>query len=752
MDKRYNPQKTENKIYKFWEKNNFFKPEIKKGKKVFSIIMPPPNANASLHIGHAVFVTLEDIMTRYHRMKGDSTLWVPGADHAGFETQVVFEKHLEKEGKTRFQFPPNILYKKMLTFTQKNKKIMEKQLKSLGASCDWSREKFTLDPEIIKIVYKTFEKLFKDGLVYKGKRIINWCPHHQTSLSDLEVIYQKQTTKLVYIKYPLEKEKGFIVVATTRPETMLGDSAVAVNPEDKRYKHLLKKKVKIKLPLTNRIIPLVADEAVDPKFGTGAVKVTPAHDPIDFDIAQRHNLDIIEVINKEGKIRTNDKYNNLTVFQARTEIVKDLREMELIEKEEDYSHLLPVCYKCKKPIEHLISDQWFIKIKPLAEKAIKAVEKGKIKFVSKHYEKIFFNWMKNIRDWNISRQIVWGIKIPVWYCQEKKNKKCRLKNGVIVSSEKEPTKCPYCGSKKLKQETDTFDTWFSSGQWPFAVLLSQKKKIKDKNKIKNPRIKNIFGFSSQDFEKFYPTSVMETGWDILFFWVARMIMLGLYTTGKPPFKYVYLHGLVRDKDRQKMSKSKGNVINPLMVVDKYGADALRMALVFGSSNQKDIVMSEEKIISQQRFITKLWNASRFVLTNLGKDFEPKKINQKNLLLTKEDKWILVEMKKTIKKVSENIEKFNFHIAAEEIYHFFWHKFCDKTIEDTKKRIYNQETKKEEKETAKWVLYNVLLNSLKLLHPFIPFVTEEIYQQLPGKKKKGLIIEDWPKILQKNNKV
>jgi len=714
----------EKKIYKLWEKNGFFKPKFRNQKKEkFCIIMPPPNANASLHIGHAVFVSLEDIMIRYHRMKGEASLWVPGADHAGFETQVVFEKYLEKQGKTRFQFSRKDLYKKIFDFTQKNRKLMENQLRVLGASCDWSRKKFTLDPDVIKEVYKTFAKLYKDKLIYRGKRVINWCSYHQTSLSDLEISYQKQKTKLIYIKYPICGSKKFITVATTRPETMLGDTAVAVNPNDRRYQSLLKKEIKLCLPLTKRTIPLVADEAIDPEFGTGAVKVTPAHDPADFEISQRHNLSAVQVIGKDGKMTNSAgiKYAGLSPLEARQRVVENLKKLNLLEKEEDYIHSLPVCYKCKNPIEYLISDQWFIKIKPLAEEAVRAVKKKKVKFVSKQSEKIFFNWMKNIRDWNISRQIVWGIKIPVWYCQGKNNKKCRNRQGIIVS-EKKPNKCPYCGSKHLKEETDTFDTWFSSGQWPFIAL----------------------GYpNSKDYKNFYPTSVMETGWDILFFWVARMIMLGIYRTGKEPFKYVYLHGLVRDKDRQKMSKSKGNVINPLSVVEQYGADALRMALVFGSSNQRDIIMSEEKVIAQQRFMTKIWNASYFVFQNLGKNFNPKKTNPEKLALTKKDKWIIKEMKKTIKKATKSIDDFNFHIAAEEIYHFFWHKFCDKTIEDVKTRLRSEFNSEENKKAGKWVLYTVLLTSLKLLHPFIPFITEEIYQKLPGRPKKALIIETWP---------
>ena len=712
----------EKKIYEMWEKGGYFKPDLKK-KGRFCIIMPPPNANASLHIGHAVFVTIEDIMTRYHRMKGKAALWVPGADHAGFETQVVFEKELEKQGKNRFQFAPDILYQMMWDFSQKNKVVMENQLRRLGASCDWTREKFTLDKDVIKTVYQTFGKLFNDGLVYRGKRVINWCVHHQTSLSDLEVVYQERKTKLTYIKYPIKNSNNFITVATTRPETMLGDTAVAVNPKDKRYKELVGKTAI--LPLLKREIPIINSDLVDQKFGTGAVKVTPAHDATDFEISQESNLPLIQVIGKDGKIteKAGKEYAGLGIGEARQKVLDNLRALGLIEKEEDYLHQAPICYKCKKYIEPLVSDQWFIKIKPLAEKAMEAVKKGKVKFVSKRFEKIFFNWMKNIRDWNISRQIVWGIKIPVWYCQEQKNENCKGKKGIIVS-EKEIKNCPWCLSEKIKAEKDTFDTWFSSGQWPFIAL----------------------GYpDAKDYKLFYPTSVMETGWDILFFWVARMIMLGIYCTGKPPFNYVYLHGLVRDKDRQKMSKSKGNVINPLGVVANYGADALRMALVFGSSSQNDIVISEDKIITQARFVTKIWNASRFILQNLDKNFDPQKIKKGGLKMTTKDKWILKETKKISQEVSRDIEKFDFHRAAEKVYHFFWHKFCDKYIEDAKNRLYSKKALKKEKETCQFVLYSVLIDSLKLLHPFMPFVTEAVYQKLPKKPKKALISEDWPKL-------
>jgi len=718
MDKAYNHNKVEKRIYSFWEKNNFFKPESKKGKETWCCIMPPPNANNPLHLGHAVFVTIEDILTRFNRMQGKSTLWVPGFDHAGFETQVVFEKNIGGI----FTKDRETLYKEIFNYTQKNRKIARSQIKTLGASADWSREKFTLDKDVVKIFYNTFKKLYKDNLLYKGKRIINWCPNHQTSLSDLEADYQNYKGKIWYIRYPIKDSLKYIVVATTRPETMLGDTAIAVNPKDKRYKDLIGKTAI--LPIVQREIPIIKDKRVDINFGSGAVKITPAHDPLDFEIGNTHNLKAINVVSKKAKIylkkeyfseKLRKKFNGLNLQEAREKILKELRKNNLLEKEEDYNYKISVCYKCKTPIEPIISTQWFIKITPLAKKAIEAVQKNQIKFYPSYYKKIFLHWMKNIKDWNISRQIVWGIRIPVWYCKEKKNKKCKEKEGIIIS-EKKIKKCPYCQSKKIVPEKDVFDTWFSSGQWPFAVLGFPRKK---------------------DYKKFYPTSVMETGWDILFFWVARMIMLGIYITGKVPFYDVVLHGLVRDKDRKKMSKSRGNVIDPLGVVSEYSADALRMALIFGTSTGRDIIISEEKIKGQRNFANKIWNASRFVLMNLEKNFNPQKIKPK---YTKNDKWILKELQQVKKKVEKAIKSYNFHQAAELIYHFFWHSFCDKTIEDCKKRIKNGNDK--DKQTAKLVLWKVLYESLKILHPFMPFITEEIYQKLPSKPKKALIIEEW----------
>ena len=688
----YNAKEVEDKIYQLWEKSGFFNPDKlpSRHKKPFTIIMPPPNANGSLHIGHALFVTLEDIMIRYQRMKGKKALWLPGADHAGFETQVVYDKKLEKEGRNRFQIPADQLYKEILEFTLLNKKVMEHQLKKLGASCDWSREKFTLDENIIKVVYDTFEKLKKDGLVYKGKRIVNWCTKHQTSLSDVEIKYEERTDPLYFIKYgPLE-------LATVRLETKFGDTAVAVNPKDKRYKDYIGKEIEIDTISGKTKIKVVADEAVDPDFGTGVVKVTPAHDQVDFDIWQRHINEIpgpIQVINKYGKLNElTGVYNGMKAKEAREKIAEEMTQKGLLDPaktQHAYKHNVALCYKCGSIIEPMILDnQWFIKMteKPksgglsLRDSAVKAIKSKKITFTPKKVEKVFLHWMKNLRDWNISRQITWGIPIPG------------------------------------DESGQVFDTWFSSGQWPFATLKTTAK---------------------GDFEKFYPTDVMETGWDILFFWIARMVMLGIYATGKIPFKHVYLHGLVRDKERQKMSKSKGNVVDPLGVIDLYGTDALRMALVVGNTPGNDSAISEEKIRGYRNFATKIWNASRFVLMNL-EGYNP----EDKVKLDGKDKKILKELHKQAKEITKEIDEFKFYIASEKIYHYFWHTFCDKIIEDQKPRLNGSDTK--DKALSQHLLLTILSESLKLMHPFMPFITEEIYQQLPIKNKKGcMMIEEWP---------
>jgi len=748
LPKTYEPKKFEDKIYRLWEKGNFFKPETNPKGKPFCIIMPPPNANGALHIGHAVFVTLEDLITRYKRMQGDACLWLPGTDHAGFETQVVFEKKLEKEGKNRFEIPREKLYQMMWDFTLENKKTVKKQLSKLGASCDFDREKFTLAPEIIKIVNLTFEKLYKDGLIYREQKPVNFCPKHQTSLSDLEIKYVEKKDALYFINY------GRITVATVRPETMFGDTAVAVNPKDKRYKNFIGKEVS--LPLTNKKIKVIADSAVDPKFGTGVVKVTPAHDQTDFEIWQRHKDEIPGpkiVIDERGRLtKETGKFAGLKAQEAREIVVEEMKKIKILKKiDKNYKHKVATCYKCGRVVEPISKEQWFVAVnkkgksgKILAKDALDAVQKNKIRFVTPRFKKIFINWMENIRDWNISRQIVWGIRIPAYYCR---NTELRNNNGcgeIIVTKGEKPEKCPKCGNKNLIQDPDVFDTWFSSGQWPFASLQAQtgsNLKLKIKNE-KPP---------TNDFTKFYPTDVMETGHDILFFWVARMIMLGLYETGKPPFKNVYLHGLVRDKDRQKMSKSKGNVIDPLGVAEIYGTDAVRMALVFGTGAGNDIIISEEKIRGMRNFANKVWNVSRFILMNLENlklKVKNEKLQLKIQSFTTADKQILKKLEKTIQFVTKNIENYRFHQAAQDLYQFIWHEFCDKYIEQSKSQISGEARSRFARQNPNLkintqnILLYVLSQSLKLLHPFMPFVSEAIWQKLPGREE-PLIVTKWP---------
>jgi valyl-tRNA synthetase len=811
MDKVYDHQKVENKWYSQWEKKDYFAPNPKVKKKPFTIIMPPPNANGELHIGHATFIAIEDILIRYHRMNDKPSLWLPGADHAGILTQVVYERVLEKQGKTRFDLGRDEFFKQTYKFTMENAENMENQLRALGASCDWSRKKFTLDPEISKAVYTTFKKLYDGGLIYRGERIINWCSRCGTALSDLEVEHLERGSNLWFIKYPV-KPSGYITVATTRPETMLGDTAVAVNPKDKRYKNLLGKTAI--LPLMKREILIIADELVDPEFGTGAVKVTPAHDPTDFEIAQKHNLNIVSVIGTDGKMSAAaGKFSGQTTAESRKQVVADLQKQNLIEKIQDYTHYVGVCERCRKVVEPLISKQWFVKIGPLAGPAIEAVKSGKIKILPKRFEKIYFNWMENIRDWCISRQIWWGHQIPVWYCGDPNSKRMgfaksvvpqvfngktvtyRLRNhgfevgekivfensgtrqvfghgiitravgttvdklplddsargatykkveeliaafkrhnpdkvvkkdtpafiygyeftpaeklnkdcGEIIISDNKPNKCPTCTNGILTQDPDTLDTWFSSGQWPYTTLGWPKQ--------------------TKDFKYFYPTSVMETGYDILFFWVARMIMLGIYATGEVPFHTVFLHGLVRDEHGQKMSKSRGNVIDPLEVSKKYGADAVRMALVYGTSSGNDINLGESKIRGMRNFTNKLWNIGRFII-----DIKPKKI--KPAKLTKEDQWILDELKALKDVVTHSINTYRFGIATEVIHNFVWHRFADGYVEHSKTR----------REEAQPILEEVFEESLRLLHPFMPFITEDLWQRLPNKRGSSIMVSTWP---------
>ena len=705
LSKTYDSKEVESKIYQQWLEKKAFKPEVNPDGDPFCIIMPPPNANGSLHVGHAVGITVQDIMTRFARMNGKAALWLPGADHAGFETQVVFEKKLEKDGRSRFQMPREELYQETLAFTLENKKNMENQTKKMGASCDWDREKFTLDEDVKKIVYENFKKLYDDGLAYRALRLVNWCPKHQTSLSDLEVKYEERTDSLYYIKY------GPLTVATTRPETMFADVAVAVNPADKRFKDLIG--TQVPLPLTERTIPVIADEAVDMKFGTGAVKITPAHDPVDFEIGQKHDLELFSILDDRARMILDPRAKILADVQtelkdkkaaeAREITVKLLSDQGLMEKIDDkYNHTVGKCYKCGNIIEPMPREQWYIAVnktgksgKNLAKDALKAVADGKVKFVTPKFEKIFKHWMKNIRDWNISRQIVWGIQIPAWY-----------KGDEITVGEKPE-------GEGWIQDNDVFDTWFSSGQWPFVTLMTTG--------------------AEGDFKKFYPTKVMETAWDILFFWVARMIMLGLYATGEVPFENVYIHGLVRDKDRQKMSKSKGNVMDPLGVTELYGTDAVRMALVFGTSAGNDVIISEDKIRGMRNFANKVWNVSRFILMNLDSGYQPAKPEG----TTEKDKWILEEMSKTKKEVTRFIESYRFSQAGEVAYEFVWHKFADIYIEEAKNQLQDNKLKA----NTQNILIEVLSESLKMLHPFMPFITEEIWSKLPDREKM-LIITKW----------
>jgi valyl-tRNA synthetase len=691
MDPQYDHSKYEADIYKLWEDSGAFLPSpVTNHHSPFTIIMPPPNANDPLHIGHARFVAIEDILIRYHRMKREPTLWLPGSDHAGIETQFVFEKKLREKGKSRFDYDRDTLYKMIWDYVQENTGVMESQLKKLGASCDWSRFKYTLDPEIVNIVYKTFKKLYEDGLIYRGERIVNYCPRCGTAYSQLEVDYVERDDNFYYLDY------GIVTIATTRPETIFADVAIAVNPKDKRYTKLVG--LNAKIPLINREIPIIEDNLVDVSVGTGALKITPAHDPTDFEISQSHKLSVISVIDEKGRMTgTPEKYVGMKAEAARAEVVKDLQEAGKIKKIDVIHHTVGTCYKDHGLIEPMVSKQWYIKVESLTKKALDAIKKKEVRFAVKRYEKIATHWLKNLKDWNISRQIVWGMRIPAYRCE-----KClewTITDGEI------PKECVSCHNGILTQDEDTFDTWFSSGQWPFVTLQTGK---------------------NNDFEKFYPTSVMETAYDILPFWVIRMIMLGLYATGKVPFREVVIHGLVRDREGQKISKSKGNVINPIEMAEKYGADSLRMGLIWGGLIENDITLDEEKINGQRKFANKVWNIARFVLSN-ETGSQKSKVKSQNI----DDKWILDELKQTTQKVTKDLDKFRLNEAAEEIYDFVWHKFADIYIERVKERRIE----------AQPVLEKVLVDSIKLLHPFMPFVTEKIWGLT--KSKELLIASAWP---------
>jgi valyl-tRNA synthetase len=699
----YEPGKIEKKWYDFWLKQGYFTPKIDFKKKPFVIIMPPTNVTGELHLGHALTATLEDIMVRWHRMKGEPALWLPGTDHAGIATQVVVERQLAKQGQTKDEIGREKFTELTWEWTNRSRRTIRRQHQLLGASCDWTREKFTLDEGPSKAVRAAFVRLYDRGLIYRGERMINWCPRCQTALSDLEVEHKDIVGHLYYVRYPLAQGEGFVIVATTRPETFLGDTAVAVNPADKRYKNLIGKNVT--LPIIGKEIPIIADDAVDTSFGTGALKITPAHDPTDFEVAQRHNLPLVDIMNSDATMNENaGPYHGLERFACRDKVLADLKDKKLLEKIEPYSHSVGHCGRCQTMIEPKVSLQWFIRTQPLAKAAIQAVEKGRVTIIPEHFTKIYFDWMDNIRDWCISRQLWWGHRIPVWYCQD-----CAK----VTASVDEPTACIHCGSKQIIQDPDVLDTWFSSALWPHSTLGWPE--------------------DTDDLRYFYPGSVMETGYDILFFWVARMIMMGLEDTGEIPFHTVYLHGLIRDESREKMSKLRGNVINPSDAIDKYGVDALRFALTTGSSPGNDINLGKGRLESSRNFVNKLWNATRFILQGLDAErLETKAIELRPQRI--EDRWIDSQLNRLIKDVTRLMEEFQFGEAEQQIYDFVWSKFCDWYIEIAKIRLRPHSALSMAGEGFGEVsplpfLGNTLEKSLRLLHPFMPFVTEELWQSL-----------------------
>ena len=708
LPKIYDPQEVEGKIYQAWMDANCFHAEPNPNKKPFSIVMPPPNVTGQLHMGHAMDATLQDILVRYKRMQGYEALWMPGTDHAGIATQIKVEEELRKsEGLTRYDLGREKFLERVWDWKHKYGNRIVEQQKKLGSSCDWERERFTMDEGCSKAVRETFCELYDKGLIYKGSRIINWCPHCITALSDAEVEYQDKPGHLWYIRYPLADGSGDITIATTRPETMLADTGVAVNPEDEKFKHLIGKKCI--LPIMNREIPIVGDEYCEIGFGTGAVKMTPAHDPNDFEVGLRHNLEVIRCIGDDGKINENGgKYEGMDRYECRKQIVKDLEELGFLVKTEDYSHNVGTCYRCGSDVEPLISAQWFVKMEPLAKEALRVVNEGEVKFIPDRFSKTYTNWMENVHDWCISRQLWWGHQIPAWTCEE-----C----GHITVDREDPTCCAKCGSKKINREEDVLDTWFSSALWPFSTLGWPEK--------------------TDMLDYFYPTSVLVTGYDIIFFWVARMIFSGCEQMKKYPFDKVFIHGLVRDDKGRKMSKSLGNGIDPLEMADKYGADALRFNLITGNSPGNDMRFYVEKCEAMRNFANKIWNASRFVMMNLTID--EVRLPEK---LELEDKWVLSKLNTLIKEVTDNMEAYELGVASAKVYDFIWDTYCDWYIELTKGRMQNEETAV----AAQNVLCYVLIQMLKLLHPFMPFITEEIYQALPhiaGDDAKFIMLSDWP---------
>jgi len=708
LPKVYEPQEVESRVYEMWEKNGCFKGHRDPDKKPFTIVMPPPNVTGQLHMGHAMDSTLQDILIRFKRMQGYAALWVPGTDHAGIATQIKVEEELRKnEGLSRYDLGREKFLERVWDWKNKYGNRIVEQQKKLGASCDWDRARFTMDEGLSKAVRHVFVSLYKKGLIYKGSRIINWCPNCVTALSDAEVEYQDKPGSFWHIRYPIQGEEGrYVIVATTRPETMLGDTGVAVNPNDERYKDIVGKKCI--LPLVGREMPIVADEYVDMEFGTGCVKMTPAHDPNDFEVGLRQNLETIRVLDDNGKVVEGyGRYSGMDRYEARKAIVHDLEEGGWLVKVEPHQHNVGTCYRCHSDVEPLISAQWFVKMEPLAKEALRVVNDGEVKFVPDRFSKTYTNWMENVHDWCISRQLWWGHQIPAWTCQE-----C----GHITVSEEDPTECEHCHSKNIKQEEDVLDTWFSSALWPFSTLGWP-----DEN--------------SEDFKYFFPTDVLVTGYDIIFFWVARMIFSACEHTGKPPFHTVFIHGLVRDDKGRKMSKSLGNGIDPLEMANQYGADALRFNLVTGNSPGNDMRFYTERCEAMRNFANKIWNASRFLMMNLT--IEECRLPEH---LEMEDKWILSKLNSVIPEVTENMEKFELGVAAQKVYDFIWDSYCDWYIELTKARLQGED--EEAKRNAQQVLCYVLTETLKLLHPFMPYITEEIWQALPHQGD-YLMLQQWP---------
>ena len=709
LDKQYEPGEVEKRWGRFWEEKNFFHADETSESSAFSIVIPPPNITGRLHIGHAFNNTLQDILTRWKRMQGFNALWQPGTDHAGIATQNVVEKQLHQEGTTRQDLGRENFVKRVWEWRSESGGTIISQLKKLGCSLDWERDRFTMDEGLSKAVREVFVTLYEEGLIYKGDYIINWCPRCHTALSDLEVEYQETQGNLYHLKYPIKESDGFLVIATTRPETMLGDTAVAVNPDDERYQGYKGKK--LILPVLNREIPLIEDGYVDTAFGTGALKVTPAHDPNDFELGQRHQLETVNVMNPDGTMNSlaGPDYEGLDRFECRKKLVHDLKDSGVLEKIEDLTHSVGHCYRCRTVVEPYLSKQWFVKAKPLAEPALKAVRDGSIKIVPKFWENTYFEWMENIRDWCISRQIWWGHQIPAWNC-----KAC----GKVIVSRETPDNCPDCSATDLVQETDVLDTWFSSALWPFSTLGWPEK--------------------TETLKRFYPTSVLCTGFDILFFWVARMIMMGLKFMGDVPFRDVYIHALIRDAEGQKMSKTKGNVIDPLEVMEQYGTDALRFTLAAFAAQGRDIKLAEDRIEGYRNFCNKLWNASRFVFMNL-EDYKGSCALEEKSNLSNADRWILSRLNRASKEVNEALEAFRFNDAALTVYKFIWNEYCDWYIELTKSKLTGSGP---ERKAAQNVLIHVLDSALKLLHPFMPFITEEIWQKLP-QDGKSIMVSEFP---------